>query len=189
MCVDDFSRYTGVDFLRQKFEAFEIFKRLCLNIENEQNLKVERIRSDHKREFENENFQTFCEAKGIHHEYSAPKTPQQNGVIGRKNRTLREMVRVMMKAKDMPHIFWAEAMCIACHIINRVYLILDTKVTPYQIWRDIKPNIKYFHIFGNTFYVINHREQGRKLDDKGQKGIFLGYSPNNCAYRVYQKEN
>lgn len=115
MCVDDFSRYIWVDFLREKFEAFEIFKRLCLNIENEQNLKVERIRSDHKREFENENFQTFCEAKGIHHEYSSPKTPQQNRVIERKNRTLQEMVRVMMKAKDMPHKFWAEAVYSLSH--------------------------------------------------------------------------
>lgn len=69
-----------------------------------------------------------------------------------------------------------------------MYLRLDTKVTPYQIWRDRKPNIKYFHIFRDTFYVLNHREQGRKLDDKGQEGIFLGYSPNNCAYRVYLKK-
>lgn len=189
VCVDDFSRFTWVDFLRDKSEAFEAFSKLCLRIENEKELKVRRIRSNHGREFENINFTNFCDHKGIHHEFSAPKTPQQNGVVERKNRTLQEMVRTIMKAKELPHKFWGEAMNTSCHIINRVFLRPKTKTTPYELWKGKKPNLKYFHIFGCTCYVLKDMEQKKKLDDKGEEAIFLEYSNNSRAYRVFLKES
>ncbi|XP_012847829.1 PREDICTED: uncharacterized protein LOC105967762 [Erythranthe guttata] len=135
VCVDDFSRFTWVEFIREKSDSFDVFKKLCKKVSFEKQQNIVRIRSDHGREFENSLFTNFCEKYGISHEFSAPKTPQQNGVVERKNRTLQEMARVMMNAKEIAPRFWAEAVNTACHIINRVYLRPGTTKTPYEIWK------------------------------------------------------
>ncbi|KAK0584122.1 hypothetical protein LWI29_007953 [Acer saccharum] len=99
VCVDDFSRFTWTYFLREKSETFDKFKMLCTKLQNEMNSNIrsiKRIRSDHGREFENATFETFCDGLGISHEFSAPRTPQQNGVVERKNRVLQEMASVML---------------------------------------------------------------------------------------------
>ena len=104
MCVDDFSRFTWIDFLREKSETFDIFKKLCKRLKNEKDVnigKIIRIRSDHGKEFENGIFSDYCNKHDIAHEFSAPKTPQQNGVVERKNRTPQEMARVMINSKKL----------------------------------------------------------------------------------------
>ncbi|PNX96335.1 gag-pol polyprotein, partial [Trifolium pratense] len=120
--VDDFSRFTWIDFLREQSDSFEIFRNLCLQLQREKEVVIVRIRSDHGKEFENAKFFDFCASEGIQHEFSALITPQQNGVVERKNRTLQESARVMLHAKNLPHHFWAEAMSTACYIHNRVTL-------------------------------------------------------------------
>ncbi|KAG9460048.1 hypothetical protein H6P81_004556 [Aristolochia fimbriata] len=109
VCIDDFTRFTWVEFLREKSEAFKLFVNLCRQLMTEKGVtigRIVRIRSDHGKEFENQNFANFCESKGILHEFSAPKTPQQNGIVERKNRTLQEMARTMINAKELPHKLW-----------------------------------------------------------------------------------
>ncbi|WP_373694339.1 DDE-type integrase/transposase/recombinase [Pseudomonas aeruginosa] len=86
--VDDFSRYTWTFFLKHKNSTFEHFKIFTKRIQNLKDLKIKSIRSDHGGEFENELFQEFCNKKGISHNFSFPRTPQQNGVIEKKNITL-----------------------------------------------------------------------------------------------------
>ena len=86
--VDDFSRFTWVMFLAHKNEAFSSFAKLCRCLQNEKDLKFLNIRIDHSRELENKSFAKFCDDLGIEHNFSAPRTPQQNGVVERKNRTL-----------------------------------------------------------------------------------------------------
>ena len=141
VCVDDFSRYCWVDFLREKSDTFQVFETLCTRLRREKGCKIGkivRIRSDHGREFENAIFAQYCDKEGIAHEFSAPITPQQNGVVERKNRTLEEMARVMLNAKGVPKKFWAEAMNTACYTINRVHLRPGTNMTPYEIWKNRK---------------------------------------------------
>jgi transposase InsO family protein len=82
--VDDYSRYTWVSFIREKSDAFEAFKELCLQIQREKASNVVRIRTDHGKEFENSRFNDFCATEGIKHEYSSAITPQQNGIVERK---------------------------------------------------------------------------------------------------------
>ncbi|KAL5549566.1 hypothetical protein UlMin_004797 [Ulmus minor] len=118
VCVDDFSRFTWVGFLKEKSEAFDIFKTLIIKIQVEKNDRIVRLRSDHGKEFENTLFDDFCAANGISHEFSAPITPQHNGVVERKNRVIQEMARVMLYSKDVPKNLWAEAVPTACYIIN-----------------------------------------------------------------------
>ncbi|KAK2402513.1 putative mitochondrial protein [Trifolium repens] len=183
--VDDFSRYTWVNFIREKSDAFDVFKELCIQIQREKGSNVVRIRSDHGREFENSKFDDFCAAEGIKHEYSSPITPQQNGIVERKNRTIQESARVMLHAKNVPYHFWAEAMNIACYVHNRVTLRKGTTSTLYELWKDRKPTVKHFHIFGSECFILADREPRRKLDPKSEKGFFLGYSTNSRAYKVY----
>lgn len=86
--VDDYTRYTWVGFLREKSDAYHQFKIIAKRIMIEKQTPINRIRSDHGGEFENHRFQKYCEKHGIHHEFSAPKTLQQNGVAERKNRVV-----------------------------------------------------------------------------------------------------
>jgi hypothetical protein len=147
-----------------------------------------RIRSDHGREFENAKFNDYCSSEGIKHEFSSPITPQQNGVVERKNRTIQEFARVMLHAKGIPYHFRAEATNTACYIHNRVTLRKGTSSTLYELWKERKPTVKHFHVFGSKCYILADREQRRKLDPKSDEGIFLGYSINSKAYRVYNSK-
>jgi hypothetical protein len=183
--VDDFSRYTWINFIREKSDTFEVFKELCLKMQREKGFGIVKIRSDHGKEFENSKFSEFCSSEGISHEFSAPITPQQNGVVERKNRTLQESARVMLHAKDLPQNLWAEAMNTACYVHNRVTLRKGTTTTLYELWKGRKPTVKYFHVFGSKCYILVDREQRRKMDPKSDEGIFLGYSTNSKAYRVF----
>ena len=92
---------------------------------------------------------------------------------------------MMIHAKHLPIYFWAEALNTACHKHNRVSLRLEIITTSYELWKWRKPNVKYFHIFGSTCFILSDKEHHRKWDSKSHKGIFLGYSTNSQAYIVY----
>ncbi|KAL0553675.1 hypothetical protein IC582_007576 [Cucumis melo] len=183
--VDDYSKFTWVRFLKEKFDTVKLCISLCLNLQREKGQKIIRIRSDHGKEFDNEDLNNLCQTEGIHHEFAAPITPQQNGVVERKNRMLQEMARVMIHAKNFPLNFWAEVVNTACHIHKRVTTRFGTTITLYELWKGRKPNVKYFHIFGSTCYILADREYHRKWDVKSNQGIFLSYSQNSRAYRVF----
>ncbi|WJX23068.1 hypothetical protein P8452_12315 [Trifolium repens] len=94
----------------------------------------------------------------------------------------------MLHAKNVPYYFWAEAMNTACYIHNRVTLRKGTPSTLYELWKNRKPTVKHCHVFGSKCYILADREPRRKLDPKSHEGIFLGYSPNSRAYRVYNSK-
>ncbi|GJX57208.1 zf-CCHC domain-containing protein [Tanacetum coccineum] len=111
--VDDYSRYTWTRFLKDKTEAFDQFEIFSKKIQNQLGCTIVSIRTDHGREFDNEvQFGEFCNANGITHNFSAPRTPQSNGVVERKNRTLQEMSRTMLNEQSLPQKFWCNALCI-----------------------------------------------------------------------------
>ncbi|KAI3744767.1 hypothetical protein L1987_57858 [Smallanthus sonchifolius] len=107
--TDDYSRFSWVKFLSSKAETTELVQYLIMGLENLFNLKVRRIRSDNGNEFKNSKMGLFYLQRGIHHEFSAPYVPQQNGVAERKNRTLVETARTMLADSKLPVTFWAEA--------------------------------------------------------------------------------
>jgi transposase InsO family protein len=109
-------------------------------------LKINTIRSDHGGEFENTQFDDLCSKRGYRHEYSALRTPQQNGVVERKNRTLQELARTMLNESKLPTSLWAEVVNTACYVINRVNLRPILLKTPYELWMGRKPNISYFRV-------------------------------------------
>ena len=93
----------------------------------------------------------------------------------------------MLHNKDVARNLWGEAINTACHTVNRVYFRPSTKKTPYELWKGRKPNVKYFRIFGSTYFILKDRENVGKFDSRSDEGIFLGYSSTSKAYRVYNK--
>lgn len=186
--VDDYSRWTWVKFLRSKDESYEVFSNFCKQVQSEKELKILKVRSDHGGEFENEPFENFCEENGIIHEFSSPRTPQQNGVVERKNRSLQEMARTMIHETNMASYFWAEAVNTACYVQNRIYIRPILNKTSYELFKGRKPTVSYFHQFGCTCYILNNKHYLKKFDSKAQKGIFIGYSEKSKSYRVYNSD-
>ena len=152
------------------------------------NTSIITIRSDHGGEFENDLFDKFCEKYGINHNFSAPRTPQQNGVVERKNRILEELGRTMINEHHLLKYFWADAINTTCYVLNRVLIRPTLNKTPYEILKGRKPNISHLHVFGCKCFVLNNgKENLGKFDSKADKGIFLGYSQSSKAYRVFNK--
>ena len=90
--VDDYSRFTWVLFLHSKDEAFENFTIFAKKVQNSKGTTIVAIHSDHGGEFENEHFSKFCDDHGINHNFSFPRAAPQNGVVERKNRTLKSVL-------------------------------------------------------------------------------------------------
>jgi len=103
--ADDFSRYTWTLFLESKSDAFSAFKNLARSLQNIKNSNIGSIRSDHVGEFQNEKFSKYCEKTGIMHNFYAPRTLQQNGVVERKNKSLEELARTMLSESSLPKYF------------------------------------------------------------------------------------
>ncbi|GJX48282.1 putative ribonuclease H-like domain-containing protein [Tanacetum coccineum] len=118
--TDDYSRFSWVFFLATKDETSEILKTFITSIENLIDLKVKVIKCDNEIEFKNKVMNQFCEIKGIKREFSVARTPQQNGVVERKNKTLIEAARTMLADSKLPTTFWAKAVNTACYVQNRV---------------------------------------------------------------------
>ncbi|KAH9697749.1 Integrase catalytic domain-containing protein [Citrus sinensis] len=186
-CVDDYSGYTWVLFLANKDDAIDAFKVLFKKIQNEKGYGIVCIRSDHGGEFENHAFETFCNDFGIEHQFSSPRTPQQNGVVERKNRSIQEMVRTMLNENSLPKYFWAEAVNTVCYVLNRVLIRPKLNKTSYELRKNRKPNIGYFKVFGCKYFILNTKDNLGKFDPKSDVGIFLRYSNSSKAYRVYNK--
>ncbi|KAK0607836.1 hypothetical protein LWI29_021318 [Acer saccharum] len=148
-------------------------------------IESDRAGSDHETRFENAKFSEFCDGLGISHEFSTPRTPQQNGVVERKNRVLQEMAKVMLNSKKIPRNLWAEAVNTTCYVSNRVFRRPGTKQMSYELWKGKKPNVSYFHTFGSKCYILNDRNHLGKFDTKSDVGLFIGYAINSRAYRVF----
>ncbi|GKV15616.1 hypothetical protein SLEP1_g26391 [Rubroshorea leprosula] len=186
--VDDYSRFTWVAFLAHKNDALHAFKCLYKKLQNEKSLTIVSIRSDHGGEFENNDFEDFCIEHGIDHNFSAPRTPQQNGVVERKNCTIEDMARTMICENDLPKSFWAEAVATSCYLLNRVMVRPILNKTPYEIYKGRKPKISYFRAFGCKCFVLNNgKDSLGKFDSKSDEGIFVGYSTSSKAYHMYNK--
>jgi hypothetical protein len=155
--------------------------------QNEFGLRIKKIRSDNGTEFKNSQIEGFLEEVGIKHEFSSPYTPQQNGVVERKNRTLLDMTRTMLDEYKTPDRFWTEAINTACYSINRLYLHRILKKTSYELLTSKKPNVSYFRVFGRKCFILVKRGRKSKFAPKAIEGFLLGYDSNTRAYRVFNK--
>ncbi|GKA14383.1 retrovirus-related pol polyprotein from transposon TNT 1-94 [Tanacetum coccineum] len=147
------------------------------------------IHTDHGREFDNEvQFGAFCDANGITHNFLAPRTPQSNRVVKRKNRTLKEISRTMLNDQSIPQKFWCNAVDTSTYILNRILIIPFLGKTPYELFKGKKPSLEYFKGFGCKCFILNTKDYLTKFDPKSTEGVFLCYSPNSKACINLNKE-
>ncbi|GKA72661.1 putative ribonuclease H-like domain-containing protein [Tanacetum coccineum] len=156
-------------------------------IENQLDHKVKVIRCDNETEFKNSVMNQFSKMKGIKREFSVAKTPQQNGVAERKNRTLIEAIRTILVYSKMPTAFWAKAVNTACYVLNRVLVIKPHNKTPYELIRRRTPLIDFMKPFGFPVTILNTRDHLSKFERKGDEGFFGRYSMVSKVMRVFNK--
>ncbi|GJS32061.1 retrovirus-related pol polyprotein from transposon TNT 1-94 [Tanacetum coccineum] len=149
---------------------------LTKEIENQLDHKVKVIRSDNGTEFKNSVMNQFCKMKGTKREFSIARTPQQNGVAEKKNRTLIEAARTMLVDSKLPTTFWAEAVNTACYVLNKVLVIKPNSKTPYELIRGRTPLIDFMKPFWCLVTILNTRDHLGKFDGKADKEFFAGYS-------------
>ncbi|GJV93777.1 ribonuclease H-like domain-containing protein [Tanacetum coccineum] len=182
---DDYSRFSWVFFLATKDETSGILKSFITGVENLIDQRVKVIRCDNGTEFKNKEMNQFCERKGIKREFSVARTPQQNGVAERKNRTLIEAARTMLADSKLPTTFWAEAVNTACYVQNRVLVTKPHNKTPYELFLGRKPALGFMRPFGCPVTILNTIDHLGKFDGKADEGFFVGYSINSKAFRVF----
>nr|GEX46297.1 hypothetical protein [Tanacetum cinerariifolium] len=161
--TDDFSRFTWILFLKSKDETSAILKKFITEIENLKDLKVKIIRCDNKGEFRNKDMNDFCSQKGIKREFSNARTPQQNGIAERRNRTLIEAARTMV-------------------LVNKSH-----NKTPYELFNGRSHTIGFLKPFGCHVMILNTLDNLGKFKEKGDEGYFIGYSMSSKAFRVFNK--
>ena len=182
MFIDDYSRYTRVYLLSSKDEAENMFIKFKTEVENQKNKKVKRLRSDRGGEYGFALLKKFCEENGIVHEVTAPRIPEQNGIAERKNRTLKDMMNVMLISSSLPSNIWVEVILSACHVLNRVPHKKIRK-TPYELWEGRAPNLGYFKVWGCLAKVGIPEPHKKKIGPKTKDSVFIGYAQNNPACR------
>ncbi|GJR61343.1 putative ribonuclease H-like domain-containing protein [Tanacetum coccineum] len=183
--TDDLSRFSWVFFLGTKDETYYILKDFITFIENQLNKKVKAIRCDNGTEFKNSKLIELCGSKGIKRDYSNARTPQQNGVAERKNRTLIEAARTMLADSKLPTMFWTEAVSTACYVLNRVLVTRPHNKTPYELLSGKVPNISHLKPFGCHVTILNTSDHLGKFEGKADEGFIVGYAAHSKAYRVY----
>jgi hypothetical protein len=183
--IDDFSRKTWVYFLKRKSEVLNCFKDFKAIVEKQSGYKIITVRSDQVGEYTANDFEVFCTQQGIRHQTTPAYTPQLNGVAERKNRTILDMTRSLLKAKKLPKQYWAEAVSYAVYLLNRCPTRSLQAITPEEAWSGHKLSVTHLRVFGCVAYAKISDARRTKLDDKSEKCIFVGYGDRRMGYKLY----
>ncbi|GJV68677.1 retrovirus-related pol polyprotein from transposon TNT 1-94 [Tanacetum coccineum] len=186
--VDDYSRFTWVKFFRSKDETPEVVIKFLKQIQVDLNKTVRFIRTNNGTEFVNKTFYDYYESVGIFHQKTVPRTPWQNGVVERRDRTLVEAARTMLIFSKAPMFLWAEVVATACYTQNRSLIHTRHDKTPYELVHNKKPDLTFFRVFGALCYPTNDSEDLGKLQPMADIGIFVGYAPSRKGCQIYNKQ-
>jgi transposase InsO family protein len=182
LIVDDFTRYKWIVFLVDKSDVFAIFKSFIKRVYNKFETTIKKVRSDNDSELKNTRIiDELYDEFGIRHQFSAKYTPQSNSLVERKNRTLVDLARSMLREYNISHLFWAEAINTACYYSNRLYYHHMLEKTLYDILNGRKPNIAYFRVFGCKCYILKKCTRFSKFEKKYDEGFLIGYSTTSKA--------
>lgn len=185
--IDQFTHYLVVYLIKHKSEVFECLKAYIASAEAQFNLKIAHFYCDNGGEYTSNEIKSYFAQKGIQVHYTCPHTPQQNGISERMNRTILERARAIRSQSELSKSFWGDAVQVATYLINRTPTKAITQdKTPFEMWHNKKPTIKYLRVFGSTAYVHNKVMKG-KLDTRSHTGIFVGYEPS--GYKIWMPAN
>ncbi|KAD4178302.1 hypothetical protein E3N88_26893 [Mikania micrantha] len=185
LIVDDHSRFMWTYILKTKDGAFEQFKMFKASVELQYGRKIKVLRTDRGGEFTSREFSLFCEQEGITRQLTAPYSPQQNGVVERRNRTVMNTTRSMLNAMKMPQHLWAAAVRHSVYVLNRLPTKFLNDQTPYEALNGRKPRMDHLRVFGCVGHVKIPSIQLRKLDKRSRPMVHLGIEPGSKAYRMY----
>ncbi|GJW93085.1 retrovirus-related pol polyprotein from transposon TNT 1-94 [Tanacetum coccineum] len=187
--IDDCIKYCYVYLLKSKDEAIDKFVLYKTEVENQLGKKIKVVRSDRGGEYVAP-FAELCAKHGIRHEFTAPYSPQQNGIAERKNRTLKEMVTAMLISSGMSQDMWGEAILTATYLLNKIPR-KEKEETPYELWMGRKPSYQYLRVWGCLAKVAVPTPKAQKIGPKSVDCIFIGYAKNSTAYRfiVHESKN
>lgn len=181
--IDEFTHYCITYLISHKSDVFSVFKDFVGKSEAHFNLKIVNLYCDNGREYLSNEMKQFCVNKGISYHLTVPRTPQLNGLAERMVRTMTEKARTMLSGAKLSKVFWGEAVLTATYLINRTPTkALKQNKTPFELWHNKRPTLKFLKVFGSTAYVHN-KTMKTKFDEKSWKGILVGYEPN--GYKVY----
>ncbi|GKC18132.1 retrovirus-related pol polyprotein from transposon TNT 1-94 [Tanacetum coccineum] len=148
---------------------------------------VRRIRTNNGTEFVNQTLHEYYEMVGISHETSVARSPQQNGVVERRNHTLIEAARTMLIYAKAPLFLWSKAVATTCYTKNCSMIRRRHGKTPYELLHDKPPDLSYLYVFGALCYPTNNSENLGKLQPKADTGIFISYAPTKKVFRIYNR--
>jgi hypothetical protein len=168
--------------LGSKGEAADAIRRAQAAAEAECGRKLRVLRTDNGGEFMVA-FMSYCADEGVQRQYSASYSPQQNGVVERRNQTVAGMARALLKQRGMPTVFWGEAVVTAVYILNRSPTKALNGRTPYEAWYERKPAVSHLRVFGCLAFGKELGHIG-KLDDRSTPGVFIGYAEGSKSYRI-----
>ncbi|GJR39014.1 putative ribonuclease H-like domain-containing protein [Tanacetum coccineum] len=183
--TDDYSRFSWIFFLATKDETSGILKSFITGVESLIDQRVKVIRCGNGTEFKNKEMNQFFERKCIKREFNVARTPQQNRVAERKNRTLIEAARIMLADSKLPTTFWAEVINTACYVQNKVLVIKPHNKTLYELFLGRKPALGFMRPFGCHVTILNTIDHLGKFDGKADEGFFVGYLIISKAFRVF----
>nr|GEV58927.1 retrotransposon protein, putative, Ty1-copia subclass [Tanacetum cinerariifolium] len=157
-------------------------------VKNQLGKKIKVVRSDRGVEYVSP-FTELCAKHETRHKFTAPYSPQQNGITERKNRTLKEMVTAMLISSGISQDTWGEAILMATYLLNKLPR-KDKEETPYELWMGRKPSYQYLRVWGRLAKVDVPAPKAQKIGPKYVDCIFIGYAKNNSAYRfiVYESK-
>ncbi|KAG9444911.1 hypothetical protein H6P81_016251 [Aristolochia fimbriata] len=187
--IDDYSRKTWIYTLKEKSNVFNVFKYWLARVENETGLRLKCLLSDNGGEFCNKEFDSYCAKRGIRRIKTVPRTPQQNGVAERMNRTILERARSMRIHAGLPLHLWGATVDTTVYLINRSpSSALDGRI-PEEVWAGKNVDYSLLKIFDCIAYAHFDREVRKKLDPKSTKCVFLGYEGDKYGYRLWDFDN
>jgi len=189
LIVDDHTRYMWVELLASKDQTLGCCMKIMRAAEVESRRRLKGTRTDRGGEFNSAAVVTFCSERGIKHSTTAPYTPQQNGVVERRNQIVVEMARCLLKTMNVPARFSGEAVLTAVYVLNRSSTKSLNEQTPYEAWFGKKPGVRHLRTFGCKAYAKRVGPGVNKLADRTTPGVFLGYERGTKGYRVYDPVN
>eukprot|EP00833_Pecoramyces_ruminatium_P015872 jgi/Orpsp1_1/1189904/evm.model.d7180000075388.1 len=187
--LDDYSRYGWVFFIKNKSEVFSTFIKWYKRIKNIFNKNIKYIKTDNGTEYNNVNFNNFCDDNGIIHLYSIPYNPQQNGKAERFQQTLIFSARAMLQDAQLHHKFWEDAIDTANYIHNRLPHKGNNNKVPFEVLNNKKVDYSKLRVFGCQAFYFIPKQFRDKFANSTFSEIFLGYDTNPSAYRIYDPSN
>ena len=174
--IDDYTRMCWVYLLKDKLQDFETLKKIHVWIQNEAQTKIDILHNDNGGEYTSNYFEGYLHQYGKKHQTIVPYNPQQNGVVERMNKTLLNMIHLVMFFKNLKLMFWDYVVLCAVYLRNTIPTHDLNNKTPYEMWHGHNPLVGHLRVIGCTCYSLILKEQRNKLGLRSGKCILFGYS-------------